>query len=75
MVSELSNGMATLDMNDPLAGKVLYYEVTLLSFDMEVDRINQLFPDPVFVPDRIFELDELKKFNGRNKMPIYIGKL
>ena len=75
MVADLSNGMVTLDMNDPLAGKVLHYEVTLLSFDMEVDRIKQLFPDPVFVPDRIFELDELKKFNGRNKMPIYIGKL
>ena len=75
MVADLSNGMVTLDMNDPLAGKVLHYEVTLLSFDMEVDRIKQLFPDPVFVPDRMFELDELKKFNGQNNMPIYLGKL
>ena len=75
MVADLSNGMVTLDMNDPLAGKVLHYEVTLLSFDMEVDRMKQLFPDPVFVPDRMFELDELKKFNGQNNMPIYLGKL
>ena len=75
MVTRILNGKAILDMNDPLAGKVLDYEVTLLSFDVDVDRMKQLFPEPVFVPDRMFKLDELKKYNGQNNMPIYLGTL
>jgi|TARA_B110000008_G_scaffold36495_1_gene32939 FKBP-type peptidyl-prolyl cis-trans isomerase 2 len=73
MVIKVEDGNATLDMNDPLAGRVLHYEVTLKAFDAEVNRIKQLFPEPIHVPDRTFDLNELRMYNGQNNMPIYLG--
>ena len=73
MVIKVKDDAVTLDMNDPLAGKILHYEVTLEKFEAEVDRIKQLFPEPIHVPDRTFDLNELKAYNGKNNKPIYIG--
>ena len=38
-----------------------------------MDRIKQLFPEPIDVPDRTVSLAELKANNGQNGMPIYMG--
>ena len=64
---------ATIDMNDPLAGKVLVYKVVVEEMDANVDLTKQLFPKPINVPEKTFTLKELSKFNGQNKMPIYMG--
>ena len=38
--------MATVDCNDPLAGKTLVLTAELLAFDTDDDYQNQLFPAP-----------------------------
>lgn len=72
-VVKVEEGVATLDMNDPLAGKTLLYRVTVLSMDATVDRHKGLFPPPVYVPEKTFTLTELAVFNGEMNRPIYIG--
>jgi predicted heme/steroid binding protein/FKBP-type peptidyl-prolyl cis-trans isomerase 2 len=64
---------ATIDMNDPLAGKVLVYTVIIEEMDADVDLSVQLFPEPLGVPNKIFTLQELRKYNGQNSLPIYMG--
>ena len=64
---------ATLDMNDPLAGKDLIYTVKINEMDTLIDLTVQLFPEPVGVPNKIFTLKDLHAYNGKNGTSIYVG--
>ena len=57
--------LATVDMNDPLAGKILQYSVELLSLDARDAMLREMFPDPVGVPERTFTAAELAQYDGK----------
>ena len=64
---------ATVDLNDPLAAKVLVYTVVVKEMDALIDLTVQLFPPPTGVPNKTFTLQELRAFNGQRNAPIYVG--
>jgi FKBP-type peptidyl-prolyl cis-trans isomerase 2/predicted heme/steroid binding protein len=64
---------ATIDMNDPLAGRVLVYRVTVEEMDAFIDLTKQLFSEPPSVPNKKFTLKDLSKYNGQNNTSIYLG--
>ena len=72
-VNRLQGDTATLDMNDPLAGLTLVYNVSVEAFDADIDRYKNLFPPPVHVPDKTFNLAELSVYNGKDSRRIFIG--
>ena len=57
--------LATVDMNDPLAGKTLEFTVELLSLEARDIILKEMFPDPVGVPDRTFTATELAQYDGK----------
>jgi FKBP-type peptidyl-prolyl cis-trans isomerase 2/predicted heme/steroid binding protein len=61
---ELTDEQATLDMNDPIAGKTLHMEVTVLQFDVDVQLSAIEFPEPAVESSRTFSPDELRQFDG-----------
>ena len=67
--------MATVDCNDPLAGKTLVLTVELLAFDTHEEYQNQLFPSPATgtVPAKVFPPQELALYNGIVRPQVYIA--
>ena len=57
--------LATVDMNDPLAGRTLQYSVDLLSLDARDAMLREMFPEPADVPDRTFSPAELARYDGK----------
>lgn len=72
---DAEKGTAQCDMNDPLAGKVLYMRAVLEGFEAdasaELDRSR--FPDPSHVPDRVFDLEGLAEFDGQRRPLVYLS--
>ena len=67
MVTEIGGKMAKLDMNHPIAGKVLHMSVEILELDVDIDEnAPVVINDPENVPDKEFTLDELAAFDGKD---------
>jgi FKBP-type peptidyl-prolyl cis-trans isomerase 2 len=75
IIVDPSTQTATVDMNDPLAGRTMQMKVELLAFDAHSDYQAQLFPPPAAgsVPARHFNRNELVQHDGRRSSTVYIA--
>lgn len=67
--------VVTVDMNDPLAGRVLQIQARLNRFDMApaVVAVHIDEPNAADVPARRFTLAELRQHTGANEQEIYVS--
>lgn len=56
---------ATVDMNDPLAGKTLRMRAVLEGFDADDEKLRRMFPAPEHIGKHEFTLAELAKHKGQ----------
>jgi len=68
-----SKSLASVDMNDPLAGRSLECAVVLKEFDTKSSATTLHIDEPIDVPAQRFTLAELRSFNGVDKPQIYVS--
>ena len=76
-VIEVRDNVVTIDMNDPLAGHELHMQVTIERVEQRDKRSQRSdvpsFLTPVHVGERVFSLQDLSPFNGKDRESIFIS--